>query len=354
MPKFLHTADLHLNALRRFSHFYLDRARGCLGSIYQIARRNKVDFIVVAGDVYDRRDITHAERLLLSEWLSMCDIPVIMVSGNHDKRSTEFGDTCLTYLSAFAHRLGEHFVHDGLPLVYKKFGCYLILLPYQGWMDQELFLIVDALLEQCSDKSLPVVVVAHEAVHGCQTDVGFSVTKNNQVRLDSSFPRVAYWALGDMHMCQQILPNAWYSGSPHQTRFDETVEKGVLIVDTERADDPEFVSVPSIPLRILNEEPDEWPDPEEALIQYRPSGPFPERSLPLNVEFHPSVVALERLHEKNQAVSLIGVFDGLDNALLRTKLTEDLFPLAWRIAIKLAKTAGVEVPLPERYQDQNG
>jgi len=350
MPRFLHTADLHLNALRRFNQFYLDRARGCLRAIHRIAKRNKVDFIVVAGDVFDRRDITHAERLLLSEWLSRCDIPIIMISGNHDKRSLEIGDTCLTYLSTFSNRLGEHHIYDAEPKVYKNLGCYFVLLPYQGWMDQEIFLLMEALLLECTDESIPVIVIAHEAVHGCTNDVGVTITKANQIRLDASFPRVDYWALGDMHICQQVSSNAWYSGSPHQTRFDEVAEKGVLIVDTDDPKEPEFVPVPSIPLYILTEEPDEWPTAEEALIQFRPDGPFPDYALPQNVEFHPSVIALDRVSGRSRDVTLVGLFDGLDDELHRASLREEMFPLAWRIATKLAKTAGIIIEIPDEYK----
>jgi DNA repair exonuclease SbcCD nuclease subunit len=354
MPTFLHTSDLHLNALRRFSQFYLGRAKACLRHIQNIAEDREVDFIVVAGDIYDRRDITHAERLLLSEWLAECRVPVVMVSGNHDKRSAEVGDTCLSYLSAFAQRLGNHLVHDGEPRVYERFGCYLVLMPYQGWMDQELFLIVQALLEDyCTNPDLPVVVVLHEAVQGCKTDVGLSITKANQIRIDNNLPSVTYWAMGDMHICQSLLDCAWYSGSPHQTRFDEVAEKGVLIVDTNRPADPEFVPVPSIPLRIVTEELEDWPPPEEALIQFRPEGPFPENALPLNVEFHPSVVSLARRQDRDQQMVTVGIFDDLETALERAHLPEDLYPLAWRIAIKLAKTAGVTVELPDRYQVQD-
>lgn len=352
MPKFLHTADLHLNTLRRFSNFYLDRARGCLVEIYRIAREHKVDFIVVAGDVYDRRDITHAERLLLSEWLAACDVPIVMISGNHDKRSLDVGDTCITYLSTVSKRLGNHLIYDGPPKVHKQFGCYLILLPYQGWMDQELFLIMQTLLEDhCSD-DIPVIVVMHEAVQGCKTDVGLTITKANQIRLDDSFPKVTYWALGDMHMSQQILGNARYSGSPHQTRFDEIENKGVLIVDTDAPTQPNFVPVPSIPLRILTEEPKKWPSPSEALIQFRPETSFPDYPLPLNVELHPSVAVYDRGGEPGKNPTLVGLFDGLDDALNRSRLPEDLYPLAWRTAIKIAEMAGVDIELPLRYQTQ--
>jgi DNA repair exonuclease SbcCD nuclease subunit len=349
MPKFLHTADLHLNALRRFSKYYLDRIQHCLQSVTTLAEEHGVDFILVAGDIYDRRDITHAERMLLSEWLLNTEIPVVLISGNHDKRSAEIGDTCLSYLSVLTPNLTRHLVHDGMPTLVERFGCSLVLLPYQGWMDQELFLILQSLLDRC-DPSLPSVVVLHEAVQGCKNDVGRTITKDNQIRLDNSFPDVTYWALGDIHLRQQMGPRAWYSGSPHQTRFDEASDKGVLIVDTDHPEDAEFVPVPSIPLLILTEEPEVWPSSDEAFVQFRPDGSYPDSALPMNVELHPSALGVRASDERDSSIRMVDVFDGLDDALHRAGLKEDLFPLAWHLAVKLAHNAGVETELPERYK----
>ena len=349
MPRFLHTADLHLNSLRRFSKFYLDRAQMMLREILRIGHEHSVDFILVAGDVYDRRDITHLERQLLSEWLATSDIPIVAISGNHDKRSNEVGDTCLSYLSWLSEKFHEHVVYDGAPLIVEIRGCALILVPFQGWMDQELYLILDALVPRAVESDLPVVVAMHEAVQGCVTDVGMTVTKSNQIRLDDAFPDVTYWALGDMHVNQQVADRAWYSGSPHQTKFDEVQEKGVLIVDTDDPSNPEFVPVPSIPLLMLTEEPFKWPDPTEALVQFRPDGPSPEYVLPPNVEIHPSVI-VGGIEKETKERQLVGIFDGLDDALLRASLPGEMLPLAWRIACKLARTLQIDVELPERYQ----
>jgi predicted phosphodiesterase len=192
MPRFLHTSDLHINAQRRYPG-YLERARKMLDQILVVARREEVSCIVVAGDVFDRPDVTHRERKLLSEWLAGANIPILMTSGNHDKRSTEVGDTCLSYLALLRRQLTKHLIYDGVPAVVSFEGIRFILLPYQGWMDQEFCLLIEALLGRVVDAD-PIVVVAHEALYGCVNDAGLSVTKHDQVRLDSSFPRVTYWA----------------------------------------------------------------------------------------------------------------------------------------------------------------
>lgn len=350
MPKFLHTSDFHLNALRKFDN-YLERAESTLSEILSIAKAKAVDFIVVAGDINDRLDVSHVERRLLSDWLSSADLPIVLISGNHDKRSSEIGDSCISYLSSLSsnNKFFEHIVHDGGPAVVNKFGCCFVLLPYQGWLDQEFFLIMDALR---SSFVAPIIVIMHEAVYGCKTDTEFTVTKRNQIHLDqNSFPEVCYWALGDMHKCQTMLPNAWYCGAPHQTRFDETPDKGVLIVDTADPCHPEFVPINAIKLVTLDCEPvDGWPALQQAMVHFHPSSSIIlSGALPSNVKYiPPSSVSIVSTSSKHVQADL---FDGLDNILTRCNLQPSLIPLAWRLAIKLAKHVGITIPLPERYQE---
>ena len=349
MPKFLHTADLHINALRKFDS-YLSRVWGTLQEILSIARKEQVDVIVVAGDVCDRLDMTHAERGLLSSWLASSEIPILAISGNHDKRTAEIGDTCISYLASLRDQLSRHLVYDGPPTTVVAFGIRFILLPYQGWMDQELYLIIETLLAQVPEgDTTPNVVVMHEAVYGCANDAGLRVTKSNQIRLDESFPQVTYWALGDMHIHQKVLPNAWYSGAPHQTRFDDVPYKGVLIVDTDAPTEPKFVRIKSPELLVLEKEPaDGWPSEQRALVQYVPDiNVIASARLPANVQLH-GVSALST--EGAQAILPTGdIFDGLEERLAATGLDPSLFPLAWRFAVQLAGDVGAEAKLPDKY-----
>jgi DNA repair exonuclease SbcCD nuclease subunit len=346
MPRFLHTSDLHINVLRKYPG-YLERASRMLDQILVVARHEEVDCIVVAGDVFDRMDVTNLERQLLSRWLANSEIPVLAISGNHDQRTHEVGDTCITYLSLLSDQLTNHLVYDGVPTVVEFHGIWFILLPYQGWMDQEFHLLVESLLSRCGEG--PIVVVAHEAVYGCTNDAGMNVTKHHQVRLDDSFPRVTYWALGDMHARQQVLDNAWYCGSPHQTTFAQPPDKGVLIVDTDDPTVPKFVQLSTPILKILTAPPQEgWPEQHQALVQYIPSIEVDTFSnLPTNVRLHPSVQAATVSVPRSISANLL---DGIDELLLRVGLDRSLLPLAWRLMAKLADRAEVKIDIPTEYE----
>ena len=83
--KFLHTADLHIGkSIYEFN--MLENQRYILQEILQIAGEEKVDAILLAGDIYDR-SVPSTEAVQLLEWFLMEALkiaPVFMISGNHD------------------------------------------------------------------------------------------------------------------------------------------------------------------------------------------------------------------------------------------------------------------------------
>ena len=83
--KFLHTADLHIGkSIYEFN--MLEDQRYILQEILQIADKEKVDAILLAGDIYDR-SVPSTEAVQLLEWFLMEALkiaPVFMISGNHD------------------------------------------------------------------------------------------------------------------------------------------------------------------------------------------------------------------------------------------------------------------------------
>ena len=84
--KFLHTSDLHIGK-KIFENSLYEDQKEMLSQIQKIALEEKVDAVVIAGDVYDRSlPPTEAVELLdgfLTDFVK-AKIPVIMISGNHD------------------------------------------------------------------------------------------------------------------------------------------------------------------------------------------------------------------------------------------------------------------------------
>jgi DNA repair exonuclease SbcCD nuclease subunit len=91
MIRFLHVADLHLGMrITRFD----DRARGrmaearfhSLQQVRGIAERKRVDFIVVAGDLFDDANVSRADAVRAFEILESREgaCPAYVIPGNHD------------------------------------------------------------------------------------------------------------------------------------------------------------------------------------------------------------------------------------------------------------------------------
>lgn len=85
--KFLHTSDWHIG--RQFHNVsLLEDQRHVLAQIIDIAAEQKVDALIIAGDIYDRSVPPASAVELLDKVLHrLCHdlaIPVILISGNHD------------------------------------------------------------------------------------------------------------------------------------------------------------------------------------------------------------------------------------------------------------------------------
>jgi exonuclease SbcD len=92
MARFLHIADIHLG-IRRYNlpDRTLDFFRAWREVLERHAIERRVDFVVIAGDLFDQRRVdpqaaNHA-MIMLRE-LDQQKIPVIVVEGNHDQRES--------------------------------------------------------------------------------------------------------------------------------------------------------------------------------------------------------------------------------------------------------------------------
>lgn len=338
MTRFLQTGDLHLNTQRRDFPHYLLRGEWILDAIEQTATEHECDCIVLAGDIFDRPDHTIAERQLVSDWLGRLEIPVLAISGNHDARSKQIGDTCLSYLSSL--KLQLHRIHDGDPKIVAVFGCAWLLLPYHGWPNHEFRLIIQAMVERirAKDAKVPIVAVAHEAVRGCQTDNGLEITKNNQIKITEDIG-VDYWALGDMHLLQEMLPNAFYAGAPHQTTFGEQLGKGVLIVDTDHLSAKPISVQLHTPytLEQLEAPPEDgkWP----LFAKYR-TALAADMRLPDHVVYEPPPRVRVDVDVQNAHVPL---FYGLEQKLVQLQLPEELLERTLKMAETMAEELEIAV-----------
>ena len=105
--KFLHLADIHLGCRRyNLEERTKDFFRAWYDVIEQHAIPNRVDFLLIAGDFFDRRNIdpqamNHAIAGL--ERLKEAGIPVVAIEGNHDQRDAVSEHSWMRSLSEWGY-----------------------------------------------------------------------------------------------------------------------------------------------------------------------------------------------------------------------------------------------------------
>lgn len=103
MPKFLHLADIHLGFDRYDNR---DRTQDFFRALYDALERyalgEAVDFVLIAGDLFEHRNIqpsTLNQAQICLRLLQDANIPVLAIEGNHDNRPFGTKTSWLRYLA---------------------------------------------------------------------------------------------------------------------------------------------------------------------------------------------------------------------------------------------------------------
>ena len=248
--RILHTSDWHLGRTFHGVDLLADQRRA-LSGIAGIVAAEKVDVVIVAGDVYDRSvpsaDAVRAYDAGLDE-IASAGAQIVVTSGNHDS------PTRLGAGSSFAAAGGLHLrtsisAIDHPVLLDDDFGQVAIYgLPYlepdtaraelgvgeaRGHAEV-LAAAMDRVRADLADRDARSVVVAHAFVVGgaaSSSERSISVGGVETVAAET-FSGVDYVALGHLHSPQQITETVRYSGSPIPYSFGErSVRKAVWIID---------------------------------------------------------------------------------------------------------------------------
>ncbi|MEU0520809.1 exonuclease SbcCD subunit D [Streptosporangium sp. NPDC006007] len=241
----LHTSDWHLG--RSFHRESLLAAQGVfVDHLIETVRAERVDVVVVSGDVYDRAlppvdavDLCNqALQRLVAE-----GVRTVLISGNHDSaRRLGFGarliDAAGVHLRTDAERSGEPVIVDdvafyGIPYLEPELVRGPWDLPERTHTAaiEHAMSLVRADLARRGGRS---VVLAHAFVTGgrasdSERDISVGGVAHVPV---SAFGGVDYVALGHLHGRQRMSETVRYSGSPIAYSFSEAGQlKGSWLVE---------------------------------------------------------------------------------------------------------------------------
>lgn len=233
--KILHLGDLHLGkSVCDFN--MIEDQKYMLEQVLHTAREQKVDAVVIAGDIYDK-SIPSEEAVWLLDWflcrLSEADMETFLISGNHDSEERlHFGSSLFE-----ANKIHISAKYDGT--VYHKecrdeFGkLNVYLLPFIKasqvrffYPDENIASYGDAVRVALShaqiDPAQRNILVAHQFVAGSHEDprlggsegpAAVRVGTIEKIRFDC-FDAFDYVALGHIHSPQKIgRDTVRYAGS---------------------------------------------------------------------------------------------------------------------------------------------
>lgn len=244
--KLLHTSDWHLGRL--FHNIsLLDQQKKFLDEIYDIANREQVDGIIIAGDIFDRPVPPAGAIKLFSEFLTKVveaiQTRVFIIPGNHDSSTRlEFASDLLKGSNVYIAKTDAsclepvEITKDG-----KKFGFYLF--PYldpikaQAIFDHN-FTNQNSIYEYLTnnlsslDKLDHKIAVAHLfMVGGVESESEKKLIGGIEGVSHENFANFDYTALGHLHGYQCVKGNIFYSGTPFKYSFSEVRHrKGVNLV----------------------------------------------------------------------------------------------------------------------------
>lgn len=230
-----------------------------LAEIVEIARLERVDVTLVAGDVFDVSSPSpEDETIVYQALLDLAEVgPVLIVGGNHDGAARLEAVKPLLDLGRITVVARPTRPADGGVVVIEPVGLRIAALPFvsqrgivkaseimdldpdqhaQGYEDR-MRRIIAGLTDDMGPDTVNVLA-GHLTVYGAESGGGEREAHVFGYAIPpQAFPgSLSYVALGHLHR-QQRIPSAapiWYSGSPMQLDFGEVSdEKGVLLVDAE-------------------------------------------------------------------------------------------------------------------------
>lgn len=226
--KLLHAADLHLDA--PFAALTAEQAarrraegRDLLRRLCQVAKEEQVDLVLLSGDLFDGERVYRETLHALRESLASLTMPVFLAPGNHDPYNHHSPYAALDWPA------NVHLFHteEVTSVEVPGLSCTVHGTAFLHATEHE---------DRWVGFRAPTDGRIHIGVaHGEVTSAGSAY---HPISLDTiAASGLDYLALGHVHTCSGIQhagATAWaYPGCPEGHGFDETGDKGCLLVEVE-------------------------------------------------------------------------------------------------------------------------
>jgi DNA repair exonuclease SbcCD nuclease subunit len=244
MFRFLHAADLHLDSplrgLEQYDGAPVEEIRGAtrraLENLADLAIESAVDFVLIAGDIYDGDWKDHNTGLFfVSQMVRLRDagIPVVMICGNHDAANKM---TKSLSLPDNVELLGHARAQTAKS---KKLFDLGVAVHGQSFAKEAEF---RNLVPNYPDKKSGMfnIGLLHTALSGATGHAPYAPCSLDDLRTKG----YGYWALGHVHQRQVVCndPFVVFSGNSQGRHIREADTKGCYLIAVDDGDNatPEF------------------------------------------------------------------------------------------------------------------
>lgn len=285
--KILHTSDWHLGHTL-YNYDRTEEQMVMLLQMVNIVKEEQPDVFLLCGDVYHTPQPSAAVQTMFTNALVQIrdanpGMTIVITAGNHDSGSKH--DIFRTPWKALkVYTVGTIDASQKEELVVEVPGKgYIIAVPYvnERNMPKGFFQELLDIVEERNADNLPVVMMAHTTVRGCDfaghdNASEYAVGGIDSYDLDEMGTGYDYLALGHIHHGQYIHSgkhNVRYCGTPIPVSFDERYMHSVSIVEiAEHGERPTVREIEINPHRPLVTLPAEgvatWEDAKELLENY--------------------------------------------------------------------------------------
>ncbi len=229
MFRFIHTADLHLDSplqgLESYEGAPVELLRGAtrraFENVVQLALDEAVDFVVIAGDIYDGDWKDYSSGLYFrGQMVRLCErgIPVYLITGNHDAASVISRKLSLPEnVYVFSTRVPESKEVPGLPVVIHGRG-----FPHKA-------------VPENFAQGYPAAVPGKFNLGLLHTSLVGSVDHDTYAPCsvaDLEAKGYGYWALGHIHQPAVVCEDPWivFPGNCQGRHIKETGPRGCRLV----------------------------------------------------------------------------------------------------------------------------
>jgi len=206
------------------SSFRKDQLISFLEYSFEVMIKNKVDLILVLGDLCHKTSLGPDDLDLLICFLELSrisEIPTVIIHGNHD---LDYDESILKFLDRFKENCDNIFFEkDDLFSVYsfpKNVSDELDYIVAINYCSDEKFIEIASKYASKEENKLKILmghVGVKGTLHGTTTSIR-GVKKEDIEELSKGYDLIL---LGHHHNFQFICKNGLYAGSLHQVRIDE-------------------------------------------------------------------------------------------------------------------------------------